>query len=67
MMTTNPSAKIGEVLEVPFPHPCDRQELRKSQYSFGFRNYTRNFPDRIPTKTNKLQIVTLSYEVGSLI
>ena len=70
MMTTNPSAKIGEVLEVPFPHPCDRQERRNSQYSFDFRdfrNYTRNFPDRIPNTTNKLQIVTLSYEVGSLI
>ncbi|MBD2013503.1 hypothetical protein H6F96_05695 [Microcoleus sp. FACHB-53] len=67
MMTTNPSAKIGEELEVPFPHPCDRRKLRKSQYSFDFRNYTRNFPDRILTKANKLQIVTLSYEVGSLI
>lgn len=67
MMTTNPSAKIGEVLEVPFSHPCDRQELRESKKYFEGRNYTRNFPDRISTKTNKLQSVTLSYGVGSLI
>jgi nitrate/nitrite transport system ATP-binding protein len=68
MTTTNPSVKIGEVLEVPFPHPCDRQELRESKKSFELRNYTRNFPDRISTKTKRtLQIVNLTYGVGSLI
>jgi nitrate/nitrite transport system ATP-binding protein len=41
-MTTNPNAKIGDVLQVPFQHPCDRQEMRSSKDYFEWRNHTLN-------------------------
>ncbi len=46
MMTNGPAAKIGEILEVPFPHPRDRQALRNSREYFELRNYALNFLDR---------------------
>jgi nitrate/nitrite transport system ATP-binding protein len=50
MMTNGPSAKIGEVLEVPFPHPRDRQALRESKEYFELRNHALNFLDRYFTQ-----------------
>jgi nitrate/nitrite transport system ATP-binding protein len=34
MMTADPNAKIGDVLQVPFQRPRDRQELRSSKDYF---------------------------------
>ncbi|HAA29688.1 MAG TPA: bacitracin ABC transporter ATP-binding protein [Cyanobacteria bacterium UBA8553] len=50
MMTNGPNAKIGEVLEVPFPHPRDRQALRASKEYFELRNHALNFLDRYFTQ-----------------
>ena len=46
MMTNGPSAKIGEILEVPFAHPRDRQQLRESPEYFELRNHALNFLDQ---------------------
>jgi nitrate/nitrite transport system ATP-binding protein len=46
MMTNGPHAKIGEILEVPFPHPRDRQALRESREYFELRNHALNFLDQ---------------------
>lgn len=46
MMTNGPNAKIGEILEVPFPHPRDRQALRESREYFELRNHALNFLDQ---------------------
>ncbi|MDP8963885.1 MAG: nitrate ABC transporter ATP-binding protein [Cyanobacteriota bacterium] len=45
MMTNGPNAKIGEILEVPFEHPRDRQALRESKEYFELRNHALNFLD----------------------
>jgi nitrate/nitrite transport system ATP-binding protein len=50
MMTNGPNAKIGEILEVPFPHPRDRQALRESREYFELRNHALNFLDRYFTQ-----------------
>ncbi|MFB2772247.1 ABC transporter ATP-binding protein [Pelatocladus sp. BLCC-F211] len=46
LMTNGPSAKIGEILEVPFPHPRDRSEMRNSKEYYELRNYALNFLER---------------------
>jgi nitrate/nitrite transport system ATP-binding protein len=46
MMTNGPKATIGEILEVPFAHPRDRQMLRESKEYFDLRNHALNFLDR---------------------
>lgn len=46
MMTNGPHAKIGEILEVPFPHPRDRQAIRESREYFELRNHALNFLDQ---------------------
>jgi nitrate/nitrite transport system ATP-binding protein len=46
MMTNGPSAKIGEILTVPFSRPRDRQQLRESPEYFELRNHALNFLDR---------------------
>jgi nitrate/nitrite transport system ATP-binding protein len=46
MMTNGPAAEIGEILEVPFPHPRDRQQIRESSEYFELRNHALNFLDR---------------------
>lgn len=46
MMTNGPHAKIGEILEVPFSHPRDRQALRETREYFELRNHALNFLDR---------------------
>lgn len=50
MMTSGPNAKIGEILEVPFPHPRDRQQLRESREYYELRNHALNFLDRYFTQ-----------------
>lgn len=45
MMTNGPHAKIGEILEVPFSHPRNLQELRGSKEFFELRNHALNFLD----------------------
>ncbi|HBB30469.1 MAG TPA: bacitracin ABC transporter ATP-binding protein [Cyanobacteria bacterium UBA8803] len=50
MMTNGPKAKIGEILNVPFPHPRDRQELRESKEYYELRNHALNFLDRYFTQ-----------------
>jgi nitrate/nitrite transport system ATP-binding protein len=46
MMTNGPHAKIGEILEVPFPHPRDRQAIRESKEYYELRNHALNFLDQ---------------------
>ncbi|HEY9645778.1 MAG TPA: nitrate ABC transporter ATP-binding protein [Chroococcidiopsis sp.] len=46
LMTNGPAATIGEVLDVPFAHPRDRQSLRESHEYFELRNHALNFLDR---------------------
>jgi nitrate/nitrite transport system ATP-binding protein len=43
LMTNGPAAKIGEILEVPFPHPRDRIQMRDSKEYYELRNYALNF------------------------
>ncbi|MFE1745053.1 ABC transporter ATP-binding protein [Coleofasciculus sp. H7-2] len=45
LMTNGPHAKIGEILDVPFKHPRDRQALRNSHEYFELRNHALNFLD----------------------
>jgi nitrate/nitrite transport system ATP-binding protein len=46
LMTNGPAASIGEILEVPFPHPRDRQAMRNSKEYFELRNHALNFLDK---------------------
>jgi nitrate/nitrite transport system ATP-binding protein len=46
LMTNGPSANIGEILEVPFKRPRDRQAMRNSKLYFELRNHALNFLDR---------------------
>lgn len=46
LMTNGPSANIGEILEVPFSRPRDRQAMRNSKLYFELRNHALNFLDR---------------------
>ena len=50
LMTNGPAATIGEILEVPFPHPRNRQELRETKEYFELRNHALNFLDRYFTQ-----------------
>ncbi|XWK87771.1 MAG: ATP-binding cassette domain-containing protein [Phormidium sp.] len=50
LMTNNPAATIGEVLEVLFPHPLNRQEIRETKEYFDLRNHALNFLDRYFTQ-----------------
>lgn len=50
MMTNGPKAKIGEILEVPFPHPRDRQQLRETKEYYELRNHALDFLDRYFTQ-----------------
>ncbi|MGL5058632.1 MAG: ABC transporter ATP-binding protein [Microcoleus sp.] len=50
LMTNGPAAKIGEILQVPFAHPRDRQELRESHEYYNLRNYALNFLERYFTQ-----------------
>ncbi len=46
LMTNGPAANIGEIIEVPFPHPRDRNEMRNSKEYYELRNYALNFLER---------------------
>jgi nitrate/nitrite transport system ATP-binding protein len=46
LMTNGPAATIGEVLEVPFPHPRNIQEIRELPEYYELRNHALNFLDR---------------------
>ena len=50
LMTNGPAAKIGEILEVPFPHPRDRASMRNSKEYMELRNHALNFLDRYFTQ-----------------
>lgn len=52
LMTNGPSATIGEVLKVPFPHPRNRASMRNSKEYYELRNYALNFLDRYFTQDN---------------
>lgn len=46
MLTNGPNANIGEILEVPFDHPRDRQALRADPRYYELRNHALNFLDQ---------------------
>jgi nitrate/nitrite transport system ATP-binding protein len=46
MLTNGPHAKIGEILEVPFPHPRDAHALREHPDFYQLRNHALDFLDR---------------------
>jgi nitrate/nitrite transport system ATP-binding protein len=43
MMTNGPSANIGEVLDIPFPRPRDRQKMMEDPQYFKLRNHALDF------------------------
>lgn len=43
MMTNGPSARIGEVLDIPFPRPRERAQLLESPEYYSLRNYALDF------------------------
>ena len=43
LMTNGPTATIGEILEVPFPHPRDRHAIQESQAYYELRNRALDF------------------------
>lgn len=46
MLTNGPHAQIGEILEVPFPHPRDRSALREDPLYYELRNHALKFLDQ---------------------
>ena len=45
LMTNGPAAHIGEILDVPFPHPRHIQEIRELPEYYELRNHALNFLD----------------------
>lgn len=43
MMTNGPSAKIGEILEIPFPRPRSRGQIEEDPRYYELRNYALDF------------------------
>jgi nitrate ABC transporter ATP-binding subunit len=43
MMTNGPSAKIGEIMNVPFPRPRDRAQLLEDPNYYTLRNHALDF------------------------
>ena len=43
MMTNGPSAKIGEVLNIPFPRPRDRAQMLEDPEYYNLRNQALDF------------------------
>ncbi len=43
MMTNGPHAKIGEVMEIPFPRPRDRARIMEDPQYYKLRNYALDF------------------------
>ncbi len=43
MMTNGPAAKIGEILEIPFPRPRDRERIMEDPEFYKMRNYILDY------------------------
>ncbi len=43
MMTNGPAAKIGEVVDIPFPRPRDRARIMEDPQYYKLRNYALDF------------------------
>ncbi len=43
MMTNGPSATIGEILNIPFPRPRDRERIMEDPQYYDLRNYALDF------------------------
>jgi nitrate/nitrite transport system ATP-binding protein len=43
MMTNGPSAKIGEILDIPFPRPRNRGQISEDPRYYELRNYALDF------------------------
>jgi len=43
MMTNGPAAKIGEILEIPFPRPRDRTSIMEDPEYYNLRNHALDF------------------------
>lgn len=43
MMTNAPAAKIGEILEIPFPRPRDREQIMEDPRYYDLRNRALDF------------------------
>ncbi|MFZ4667274.1 MAG: nitrate ABC transporter ATP-binding protein [Prochlorotrichaceae cyanobacterium] len=43
MLTTAPNAKVGEILEIPFPRPRDRSEIMEDPEYYNLRNHALEF------------------------
>ncbi|GET40324.1 nitrate ABC transporter ATP-binding protein [Microseira wollei] len=43
MMTNGPAAKIGEVLDIPFERPREREKIMEDQTYYDLRNYALDF------------------------
>ncbi|PSF37108.1 bacitracin ABC transporter ATP-binding protein [Aphanothece hegewaldii CCALA 016] len=43
MMTNGPSANIGEILDIPFPRPRDRDRIMEDPEYYNLRNYALDF------------------------
>ncbi|WP_017318773.1 nitrate ABC transporter ATP-binding protein [Mastigocladopsis repens] len=43
MMTNGPAAKIGEILEIPFPRPRDRSRIMEDPQYYQLRNHALDF------------------------
>jgi nitrate/nitrite transport system ATP-binding protein len=43
MMTNGPSAKIGEILEIPFARPRNRSQISEDPKFYELRNYALDF------------------------
>lgn len=50
LMTNGPNAKIGEIIDVPFPHPRDRHAMRHSAEYMELRDRALDFLDRYFTQ-----------------
>ncbi len=43
MMTNGPEAKVGEIMEIPFPRPRDRERIMEDPLYYDLRNYALDF------------------------
>ena len=43
MMTNGPSAKIGEIIKVPFPRPRNRTQVTEDPHYYELRNYALDY------------------------
>ncbi|MCU0534884.1 MAG: nitrate ABC transporter ATP-binding protein [Hydrococcus sp. Prado102] len=43
MMTNGPAANIGEIMDIPFPRPRDRERIMEDPQYYDLRNYALDF------------------------